>query len=65
MVDKALIKLHAKIELAKREFFFYCNLKAPDFYKRNRNYLVEMCDDLQGFYESSDDNVLIINVPPR
>lgn len=65
MIDKALIKLHAKIELAKREFFFYCNLKAPDFYKSDRKYLVEMCDDLQGFYESDEDNVLIINVPPR
>lgn len=65
MIDKALIKLHAKIELAKREFFFYCNLKAPDFYKRDRKYLVEMCNDLQEFYESNEDNALIINVPPR
>lgn len=65
MIDKALIKLHAKIELAKREFFFYCNLKAPDFYKRDRKYLVEMCNDLQEFYESDEDNALIINVPPR
>ena len=65
MVDKALIKLHAKIELAKREFFYYCNLKASDFYKSNRKYLIEMCNDLQEFYESDEDNVLIINVPPR
>lgn len=65
MIDKALIKLHAKIELAKREFFFYCNLKAPDFYKRDRKYLVEMCNNLQEFYESNEDNALIINVPPR
>lgn len=65
MIDKALIKLHAKIELAKREFFFYCNLKAPDFYKRDRKYLVEMCNDLQEFYESDEDNALIINIPPR
>ena len=65
MIDKALIKLHAKIELAKREFFFYCNLKAPDFYKKDRKYLVEMCNDLQEFYESDEDNALIINVPPR
>lgn len=65
MIDKALIKLHAKIELAKREFFFYCNLKAPNFYKRDRKYLVEMCNDLQEFYESDEDNALIINVPPR
>lgn len=56
--------LGAKIELAKREFFFYCNLKAPNFYKKNRKYLVELCNDLQEFYES-DDEVLVINEPPR
>lgn len=56
--------LGAKIELARREFFFYCNLKAPNFYKKNRKYLVELCNDLQEFYES-DDEVLVINEPPR
>lgn len=65
MIDKALIKLHAKIELARREFFFYCNLKAPDFYKSDRKYLVELCDDLQSFYESDEYDALIINEPPR
>lgn len=30
----------AKIELARREFFFYCQLKAPDFYKSDRTFLV-------------------------
>ena len=59
-----LIILGAKIELAKREFFFYCNLKAPDFYKPERKYLVDLCDDLQEFYEG-DDEVLVINEPPR
>lgn len=63
-MDKELIQLGAKIELARREFFFYCNLKAPDFYKSNRKYLVELCNDLQEFYES-DDEVLVINEPPR
>lgn len=65
MIDRELIKLNAKIELAKREFFFYCNLKAPDFYKKNRKYLVELCSDLQEFYQSNDYDVLIINEPPR
>lgn len=65
MIDKALIKLHAKIELARREFFFYCNLKAPDFYKSDRRYLVELCNDLQSFYESDEYDALIINEPPR
>ena len=62
--DIKLIKLGAKCELARREFFFYCNLKAPDFYKPNRKYLVELCNDFQEFYEGEDD-VLIINEPPR
>lgn len=49
---------------ARDTFFFYCNLKAPDFYKPEREYLVELCKDLQDFYEE-DDEVLVINEPPR
>nr|DAF76104.1 MAG TPA: Terminase [Caudoviricetes sp.] len=64
MMDKKLIKLGAKCELARREFFFYCNLKAPDFYKPNRKYLVELCNDLQEFYEGEDE-ILVVNEPPR
>ncbi|RGT23213.1 terminase [Thomasclavelia ramosa] len=64
-MDKAMIKLQAKIELAKREFFYFCNLKAPDFYKRDRKYLVDLCNDLQAFYESDEYDALIINEPPR
>lgn len=64
MMDKKLIKLGAKCELARREFFFYCNLMAPDFYKSNRKYLLELCKEFQEFYEGEDE-VLIINEPPR
>jgi len=64
MIDKGLIKRYAKIELARREFFYFCNLMAPDFYKPERKYLKELCDELQDFYYSNDD-VLIINMPPR
>lgn len=63
-MDKKLIKLGAKIELARREFFFYCNLKAPKFYKPDRTYLVELCEEFQKFYEG-DDDVIVINEPPR
>lgn len=65
MMNKDLIKLHAKIELARREFFFYCNLKAPDFYKPDRKFLVDLCNELQDFYEDPDAEVLVINEPPR
>ena len=62
-MDINLIKKGAKLELAKREFFFYCTLTAPDFYKKSRNYLKELCEDLQEFLYS-DDDILIINIPP-
>lgn len=52
------------MELARREFFFYCNLKAPDFYKEDRKYLVDLCDGFQDFIQS-DDEVMIVNEPPR
>lgn len=55
----------AKIELARREFYYYCNLKAPDFYKKDRRYLMEFCKELQEFYESDEHDVLVINMPPR
>lgn len=64
MIDKKLIRLYAQIELAKREFFWYCNLKASSFYKPERKFLVNLCNELQDFYES-DDEVLIVNLPPR
>ena len=54
----------AKIELARREFFFYCNVKAPDFYKEDRQYLLDLCNAFQDFIQS-DDEVMIVNEPPR
>lgn len=58
------IRFGAKCELARRDFFEYCHLTAPSFYKRNRAFLVRFCRELQGFYES-DDEVLVVNAPPR
>lgn len=55
----------AKLELARREFFYYCHLKAPNFYKEERKYLVELCNAMQAFYEDAAAKVLIINEPPR
>ena len=63
-MDRETIIRGAKIELARREFFFYCNLKAPDFYKEDREYLVELCNSFQDFMQS-DDEVMIVNEPPR
>ncbi len=63
-MDKKLIDLGAKTELARREFFFYCQLKAPDFYKSDREFLVKLCNEFQDFL-TSDETVMIVNLPPR
>lgn len=61
-MDRKLIALGAKCELARRHFFDYCLLKSPDFYKHK--FLKELCDTLEQFIDGTDD-VLIINMPPR
>ena len=63
-MNKDLVKLGAKIELAKREFFFYCQLKAPEFYKSDRPFLMTLCNEFQEFL-ISDETVMIVNLPPR
>lgn len=59
------LMLQFKYELARREFFYYCHLQAPDFYKKEREYLVHLCDEIQNFYEDPKQKVLIMNMPPR
>lgn len=56
----------ARCELSKREFWTYCQTKAPDFYKDDRTFLHDFCDDLQSFIEPSDEHdILVVNMPPR
>ena len=64
MIDIELIKKQARYELARREFWEYCKLKAPDFYMEERPFLKDLCSTLQSFYESVG-RVMIINMPPR
>lgn len=64
MMNKELIKKQARLELARRDFFFYCHIKAPNFYRKDRKFLVDMCEQMQEFLHS-DEEVLIINEPPR
>ncbi len=58
------IRYQANLALARRNFWHFCKLLAPDFYMEGRDYLKEFCNALQAFYES-DQRVLIINMPPR
>lgn len=49
---------------ARKSFWAYCSLKAPEFYKEGRTYLEDMCNKLQEFIES-DKRIMVINLPPR
>lgn len=63
MISKELI-YQARLALARKDFWEYCKLIAPDFYRDDRPYLKDMCYQLQSFYESTE-KVLVINLPPR
>ena len=63
-MNKDILKYYARLELAKRDFFEFCKLTAPDFYKNDRLFLKDLCNTLQSFYES-DKKILVINMPPR
>ncbi|HGS3599534.1 TPA: phage terminase large subunit [Streptococcus pneumoniae] len=64
-MDKAALKKQAQLELARRNFFYYCQLMAGDFYKPERIYLKQLCDSFQNFMSDDEHNVLIINIGPR
>jgi predicted phage terminase large subunit-like protein len=59
-----VVRQGARLELARRNFFDYCRLKAPSFYKKERGFLVDLCNQLQEFWKS-DEEFMIINMPPR
>ena len=66
MKNRTALIQGAKCELSRREFWQYCRTKAPDFYKKDRCFLHEFCDDLQSFIEPTDEHeVLVVNMPPR
>lgn len=59
------IKKHARIELARRRLFDFCQLLYPRFYLDDRAFLRDFCDRLQDFVENSEKRVLVVNMPPR
>lgn len=58
------VKEQARYELARRYFWEYCKIKASNFYKDDREYLKDLCNNLQNFIES-DKRICVINMPPR
>ena len=62
---KQRLQYEARLELARRDFFDYCELMAPDFYKRSRPYLLYLTSVLQNFVSRSNKKVLVVSMPPR
>lgn len=62
---KEELQRQVRLELARRDFFDYCKLMAPDFYQSDRSFLKNVCGELQDFYRSSNEQICVINMPPR
>jgi predicted phage terminase large subunit-like protein len=64
MVNEA-IKREARKELSRREFWEYCKFTSPDFYKEGRTFLKDLAGTLQWFIEDAEEQIAVINMPPR
>jgi len=65
MEQREFVAQQAKLELARRHFYDYCQLKYPKHYTNDRAYLKEVCDKVQAFGEQNKKRFLVINMPPR
>lgn len=63
-IDKETLKKQANYEKSRRSFWHYCKTIASEFYKEDRPFLKELANSMQNFYESKDEDVLLINLPP-
>ncbi len=64
MIDERL-KLEAKKELSRREFWQYCKFTSPDFYSEDRAFLKDLAEKLQWFVEEAEEQFMVVNMPPR
>lgn len=64
MIDETT-RINCELELARIDFWSFCQMIMPKFYKDSRKYLKEFCESLEDFALNSDKHFLIINLPPR
>lgn len=63
---KKQLKFLARVELCRKDFWYYCHCILPTAYPENNKYLKEWCHHLQTFYENGEvQDVLVLNAPPR
>lgn len=64
-IHSAAMQQRLKIELARREFWAYCKLTSPEFYKEDRPFLKDFANKLQWFIEEAEEQIMVVNMPPR
>lgn len=66
LIDYIQIQKELAIRNARKDFWLFCQLLYPEFYKPDRLYLKDLCQTLQAFYEDViPKKILVINMPPR
>jgi len=66
------LKNQARLELARRDLWEYSSLLSPEFYREDREHLINLCDTLTKFFKGKlldKDGIpyrkLMINMPPQ
>lgn len=66
LIEYVMLQEALAVKKARKDFWSFCCLLYPEFYKESRPYLKDLCQTLQAFYDGSiDKQILIINMPPR
>lgn len=66
LIEFVMLQEALAVKKARRDFWSFCCLLYPEFYKESRPYLKDLCQTLQAFYSGGiDKQILIINMPPR
>ena len=66
LIEYVMLQEALAVKKARRDFWSFCCLLYPEFYKESRPYLKDLCQTLQAFYSGDiDKQILIINMPPR
>jgi len=59
------VQYNARKVLARRHFWEYAKLMSSQFYNEEKEYVKDFCNQLQEFYESPTERIMVVNMPPR
>jgi len=57
--------MQVRAALVRKSFIDYCRIIFPDFYREERRFLTDMCNQIQAFIEDDNKHFLVVNAPPR